>query len=166
MIKEKDLIKGTTIVVHDGAEITLDYFETIIGEDAAEKSIPVAFERDQVKLGSFIGGSLENCLIVYHPEHRQDYLFFVLRLKQMGSDAYIYINKAGNSKMLNKVVAAQARQEAREERRGMPIKERIGTAVIDGLIYGFSGIGASESLYETENLWYEAIAGIINSYTE
>lgn len=32
----------------------------------------------------------------------------------------------------------------------------------NGLVLGISSIGASESLYETENLWYQAVAEIID----
>ena len=162
MIKEKDLIKGKEYVVQDSDDISFAYLTEIITEDAAEENVPVAFDRDQVKLGGLIGGSTEDCLIIYHPEHRNDYMFYVIRIKYMGSKSYLYVNKAGDSKMLNKVVAAQCRQEAKEERRRLPLKERLGTAVMDGLIYGISGIGASESLYETENLWYQAVADIID----
>lgn len=80
MIKEKELREmRPQIRYKDGLEVTLQSVQEALLEAAGQVGLPVAFYTDQVKYGGMIGGSTEDCIVLYHPEHQKDYFKVCIR---------------------------------------------------------------------------------------
>ncbi len=162
MIKEKDLRERDRIRYRDGEGITLGSVQAGLAELADENGIKIAFSNEQVKSGSVFNSDVEDCLLVYHPEHRKDYICTVIRVKHQGRHAFLYVDNYGESKMSGKVYAAtDGRKAAKDERRGLPMSERIGAAVGAGIVNGVMSIGANKKKFEEEMTWYTIVDDIL-----
>lgn len=101
MIKEKDLREMRPQVRYkDGQSITLQTVQNAIRDCAQANGIPVAFKADQIKYGGLIGGSVVDCIVLYHPEHEKDYFNLAIQVKHQGNYAFISVNDFGTSKLL------------------------------------------------------------------
>lgn len=162
MIKEKELRNGEKIRFREGGGVDLPTLQTMLAALADKYSIPVAFYNEQIKYGGLIGGSTKECLVLYHPNHKNDYFSFVLQVTYQGRYAFLDIDEIGQSKMAGKVYAAgQGRKDAKAERRGLPMSERVGAAIGAGIANGIMSIGANKSKLEQEENWYLMIKDII-----
>ena len=84
MIKDKDLREfRPTVRYQGGQEITLKTVKEAIADCAAKFGIPVAFSSDQVKSGGLLNSSIEDCIVMYHPEHERDYFKFCIRVMRL-----------------------------------------------------------------------------------
>jgi len=80
-----------------GDTVTLEAIKNLIDKDARKHGVPVAFAFDEIKSGSAATPVIEDCLVVYHPEHRHDYISIVFRIRRVGDTAYIMKNEYGSS---------------------------------------------------------------------
>ena len=76
----------------DGASISLEAVQNALATEAEKHDVPVAFYADQVKSGSLFNKQIEDCIVMYHPEHRYDYFTFCIRVQHQGSMAYVAVN--------------------------------------------------------------------------
>lgn len=83
----------------DGEGITLNLLQNILANKAAEFGLPVAFKYDQVKSGGLFKSSVEDCLVLYHPEHEKDYYNFCIRASHQGIYAFVNVSIFGTSKL-------------------------------------------------------------------
>ena len=81
----------------DGEYVTLDAVKWAISEAAQNLDVPVAFYPDQVKSGNLFNKSVEDCLVMYNPEHKNDYYLICIRVQHQGNLAYVAINNFGSS---------------------------------------------------------------------
>ena len=65
---------------------------------ADENGIPVAFRKDVLTTGSLFNRQKEDVLVLYNPEHENDYLNFLIRITHQGKYAFLDIFKVGGSK--------------------------------------------------------------------
>lgn len=108
-VKEKELTMEWIPQVRfpDGNNVNLMTVREAIENEAAENGIPVAFREDQLKVGGLLSKELEDILIMYNPEHANDYLYFVIRVQHMGKYAFMHVYNMGGSKnYLNENMAA------------------------------------------------------------
>ncbi|MBQ7895867.1 MAG: hypothetical protein IJ364_04855 [Oscillospiraceae bacterium] len=162
MIKDKDLREKSRIRYCDGESITLAAIQSSLSKLAAENGIKIAFCNEQVKSGTVFNRDAEECLVVYHPEHRNDYICTVIRVKHQGIHAFLCVDETGESKMAVKVYAAtDGRKDARAERKGMTMSERVGHAIGSSISLGIAGIGANTKKFEEEQTWYVILEDII-----
>lgn len=165
MIKEKDIRESRVVRFQNGSGISLESIRSELQNLASREGIMVALDDEQLRFGSLFNSTTENCLLLYHPDHRKDYINSILRLTRQGNYAFLHIYEYGQSKMAVKMYAAtDARTEAREERRSMPLGERIGAALADGLVNGLMSIGANKQKYEQEQQWYAIVEDIIDEF--
>lgn len=74
MIKADELREFRPVVRYrDGNQITLQTVQEAIKDCAQGMGIPVAFYTDQVKSGGMFNKTIEDCIVLYHPEHQYDY---------------------------------------------------------------------------------------------
>lgn len=69
----------------------------MIKKTAIIHAVPVAFASDEVSSWSADGLVIEDCLIVYQPKHRYDYINIVFRIRREGDKAYILKSEYGIS---------------------------------------------------------------------
>ena len=156
MIKDKDLREFRPAVRYpNGNGITLQTVQEAIKQAAMNFGIPVSFYGDQVKSGGLIGSTTEDCLVLYHPEHQNDYYKFCIRVKRQGAYAFVYINDFGQSKQMNKDARAEF---GKEDRKGKSLSYKMGSLAVQGLM----NIGKSKSKLEEENNYYQCIFDIFD----
>ena len=107
MIKADELREFRPVVRYrDGNQITLQTVQEAIKDCAQGMGIPVAFYTDQVKSGGMFNKTIEDCIVLYHPEHQYDY-------KQM--------KKAGQA------------EAYRADRKGKSMSYKVGSMIGQGL---------------------------------
>lgn len=121
-------------------------------EKAYQDDIPVAFASDQVKSGGLFNSSVEDCIVMYHPEHERDYFKFCIRVRKQGIYAFVSINDFGQSKQMKKANTAEF---MKEDRAGKDMSYKIGSLIGQGL----RTIGSSKMKLEQENNYYQCILG-------
>ena len=101
MLRERELSNFRPQVrIQDGGAVTLGTVQEAVKACAEEHGIPMAFGTDQIKFGGMIGGHVEDCLILYHPEHPKDYFIFPVTISYQSNYAYVSIFCAGESRQM------------------------------------------------------------------
>ena len=156
MIKDKDLREfRPTVRYQNGNGVTLQTVQEAIKQAAMNFGIPVSFYADQVKSGGLLNSSTEDCLVLFHPEHQNDYFKFCIRVKRQGAYAFVYINDFGQSKQMNKDARADA---YREDRRGQSLSYKMGSMIGQAV----TTIGKSKAKLEEEQNYYQCIFDIFD----
>lgn len=151
MIKA-DILREFRPVVRfkDGNDITLQTVQEAIKDCAQGMGIPVAFYAEQVKSGGLFNSSVEDCIVMYHPEHQNDYFKFCIRVSHQGTYAFVSVNDFGQSKQMAKADRAEF---AREDRKGKPMSYKVGSLIGSGL----ANIGKSKQKLEEEQMYYQCV---------
>lgn len=156
MIKADELREFRPVVRYrDGSEITLQAVQNALEAAANSIGIPVAVYEDQVKSGGIFNKTIENCIVLYHPEHQYDYFKFCIRIATEGSYAFISCNDFGQSKQMNKADRVEA---YKEDRRGKSMSYKVGSIIGQGI----SSIGKSKQKLEEEQNYYNCISDILD----
>ena len=114
MIAEKELQELRALTrCKNGQGTTLQSVLAELQKRASGAGVAVQYTYDQVKSGLF-GGAGE-CLVLYNPEHRKDYVSIVVRLKEQGGQTYIAIDSYGTSKLLKAEETRKALNSAVKE---------------------------------------------------
>lgn len=82
----------------NGDGVNLVTVRNAIQEQADENGIPVAFREEQLKVGGLFSKEREDILIMYNPQHPNDYLHFAIRLYHQGKYAFMHVFNLGGSK--------------------------------------------------------------------
>lgn len=92
----------------NGDSVNLVTVREAIQEQADENGIPVAFSEADLKVGGLFSKEREDILIMYNPQHQNDYLRFAIRVMHQGKYAFMHVYNLGGSKNFGKVNAAAA----------------------------------------------------------
>lgn len=170
MIREKDLQELRTIQkIKNGRSITLQAIQDAMCQAAQQVDIPLTFHSDHVKAGALLNRS-EDCLVLYHPEHQNDYFSIVVRVKRQGDYAFVSIDTAGISKLMKaEVIRKQINATAKEgiNYRGYnPLENAAaGAAIVSAGIVGIrhlvKGRSDKEKL-EIEQQWYSIVCDLLD----
>ena len=98
---------------------------------------------------------IEDCIVMYHPEHRNDYFLFCIRVQQEGNLAFVAVNDFGASKQMDKFARAEY---AKQDRRGKDMSYKIGSMIGSGI----RNIGKSKQKLEAEQNYYDAVQYILD----
>lgn len=139
----------------NGANITLQTVHDAIINCAMNMNIPVAFAPDKVKSGGLFNSVVDDCLVMYHPTHKNDYYKFCIRVKRQGTYAYVYINSFGQSKQGAKAAIAE---QGKADRRGKSLSYQIGSAIGEGLLT----MGKNKAKLEEETMYYQCVFDIFD----
>ena len=85
-------------IVHPRKQVPqIDSIQAAISEKAEEFGIPVAFYPDDVGKDSFLNFNIadEPCLVMYHPDHKDDYFKFCIRISRSGAYTFVSVNDFG-----------------------------------------------------------------------
>lgn len=150
MIKGDELREFRPQVCYqNGDGITLSTVQKAIKDCAMQMNIPVAFKNDQVKSGGFFNSSIEDCIVMYHPEHEKDYFKFCIRVKRQGNYVFVMVNDFGQSKQIKK-----ANED--EILKDISTPYRVVSAVGKGLF------GKNSRKLEEENMYYHCVFDIFD----
>ena len=139
----------------DAEGMTLNDIQRRLEEAGTRHNVPMAFASDQVKSGSILNREIEDCLVLYHPQHPWDYYRVAIRIKWQGSIAFVYVNDYGESRQINKHARSEA---AKNDRRGKALSYKVGSAAASGLL----NLGKNKNKLEQEQMWYAAISDIFD----
>jgi len=169
MIKEKDLQElRPQVQCKNGKDITLQSVQRTLQNLMEEHGIVAAFYTEQVKCGGLLG-TTDNCLVLYHPEHQNDYFSIAIRVKQEKFSATLVVNCFGVSKLMNaEVVRKQFNIAAKEgiNYRGYnPLQNAAAGASL--IAVGVAGIHhlANKEKFEEEQRWYSVICSLFDEAT-
>lgn len=156
MIKADELREFRPQVRYQNGEgITLSTVQEAIKDCAMKMGIPVAFRGDQVKSGGLFNSSVEDCVVMYHPEHERDYFKFCIRVKRQGVYAFVMVNDFGQSKQMNKANTAEF---MKQDRKGQSMSYKVGSMIGQGL----RTLGKSSQKLEEENMYYQCVFDIFD----
>lgn len=156
MIKVDELREFRPQVRYQNGEgITLMTVQDAIEDCAMKMGIPVAFRGDQLKSGGLFNSTVEDCLVMYHPEHERDYFKFCIRVKRQGVYAFVSINDFGQSSQMNKAGRAEA---CKADRAGKTMSYKIGSLIGQGL----STVGKNKAKLEEEQMYYQCVFDIFD----
>ena len=102
MIKVTELKEARPTVRYQNGNITLPMLQEVLENCAEKMMIPVAFKMDEVVAGTKRKDGVEECLVMYHPEHEKDYVKFCIRVKKQGIYAFVSVHEYGQSKFLRR----------------------------------------------------------------
>lgn len=166
MLKEKELrnFRENTRCVNN---MRLADVKVAIESKARIRQLPVAFYNEQIKKGGMLNSSVVDCLVVYHPEHRNDYIKFAISIE----DSIISIKEFGESKNQKKlnnrhgasdVMRAGINQANKNAERGASIG---GVLTAGALLSGakmLKSIGGSKEKKHAEDEYYLMLLSIFN----
>lgn len=156
MIKADELREfRPTVRYQNGEGITLSTVQDAIKDCAMKMGLPVAFIGDQVKSGGLFNSSVEDCVVMYHPEHERDYFRFCIRVKHQGTYAFVSVNDFGKSSQMAK---AERAEFGSADRKGKSMSYKLGSLAAQGLM----NIGKSKQKLEEEQMYYQCIFDIFD----
>ncbi len=156
MIKADELREFRPQVRYQNGEaITLSTVQDAVKDCAMKMGIPVAFRSDQVKSGGLFNSSVEDCIVMYHPEHERDYFKFCIRVKRQGTYAFVTINDFGQSKQMNKAGYAES---YRQDRKGKDLSYKAFSMIGQGVMT----LGRSKAKLEEEEMYYQCVFDIFD----
>ncbi len=156
MISVEDLREFRPVVRYkDGSHITLNVVQTAIKQCADSMGLPVAFYVDQVKSGGLFNRTVEDCIVLYHPDHQNDYFKICIRVNHQGSYAFVSAMDFGTSKQMKKAGQAEAYKESR---KGQSLSFKVGSLIGQGI----TSIGMNKSKLEEEQNYYACIIDIFD----
>ena len=157
MIKEKELREMRPRVRYqNGASIMLKTIQNALQDYFDEAAIPVAFYADQIKYGGFIGGSTEDCIVLYHPQHENDYYKVAITVNHQGKYAFVSVNDFGSSRQLGNQGSVEYLKETLKFGNGVTTSEKVGALIGAGarrLIMG----GVNKQKLQEEQDWYQFV---------
>ncbi|MDG3061962.1 hypothetical protein KTT66_02755 [Lacticaseibacillus casei] len=103
MIKENQLRQQLVrFKFHDSkGGLSLSSVQNALAANASAAQLPVAFATDELKTGGLFGSS-ESCLLMYHPEHPNDYFYYVFKMEKQAAFAFVTAYQAGQSAIFDK----------------------------------------------------------------
>ncbi len=144
MLKEKDLSSNGSFNVMQGDSVSLDLIENDLRACANNYQIPVEFARDQIKSGGLLSGGSNECIVMYHPEHKRDYYNFVITIRRQGTVATVALYTGGQSKNF----------------KNAALWENTRGGLVQSGIKALANIGAKEEQAREQD-WYSYIKNII-----
>ena len=156
MIKADTLIEFRPAVRYrDGANIDLNLVQNAITNCAKESGIPVGFYNEKVGSGSLFSPTLEDCIVLWHPEHKGDYFRFCIRVSHQGSYAFVTVHAFGQSSQMAKVERSRL---AKQDRKGKSLSYKLGSKLGESI----ANIGKSTQKLEEEQMYYACISDIFD----
>lgn len=156
MIKSDELREFRPVVRYQNGEgITLSTVQDAVQDCADKMGVPVAFRGDQVKSGGLFNSSVEDCIVLYHPQHQVDYFRFCIRVKHQGSYAFVSVNDFGSSTQMGKAAGVEA---YKADRKGKSMSYKVGSLIGQGIM----SIGKNQEKLEEEQMYYQCISDIFD----
>ena len=94
-------------------EIPLANLKYALEQACSQDNLPALITFDTVKDGGFFAPEL-NCVVLCHPNHQKDYLYFVLYQHEQDGAWYVSIAPGGHSKNTRAIVRANVLQQQQQ----------------------------------------------------
>jgi len=101
--------------------VTLDVVRKVLMDRANQYGLPIEGYNDQIKSGGLLNRSLQDCLVVHHRSHMNDYFKYCFVVRTSGIYTYVEISYFGISVNTGK----EARREENKGTLGGMLKNAI-----------------------------------------
>lgn len=160
MIKSKELTQYQPILRYaDGSGMNLATIQNALMAQAANYQIPVQFYSDQIKEGGLLSSASTDCIVMFHPQHQNDYIKYVISIKRQGTMAFVAVDNYGHSKNNAKSSALSDLKTSIFSKDTNESAAALGRAFANGL----KSLGGKKSKKEEEQMWYSAMSEIIGN---
>jgi len=88
-----------------GDTVSFEAIRDLVGKTARDFGVPISLFLDEIRTEDNGAIVIEDCLVVYHPEHRYDYFSIVFRIRRENESAFIQKNLYGKSLRLDRCEA-------------------------------------------------------------
>lgn len=136
--------------------VTLDQIQEALGAAAQEANLPLGFSADTVTSGGLFNKVTEPCLVLFHPDHQNDYFRIAIRAAQEAGHTFVMSNIFATSKQIKKELGAAA---SKEDRRGKSMSYKAGSLLVSGVM----NMGRSKQKLEAEQRYYALLEELIRS---
>lgn len=154
MIKEKEL-NNDLETVRAGRTCDLLEARATILELAQANEIAVELDIDTVKTKGLFNSREIPCLIISHPDHKNDYYKIVVLV----GDGEIMVASTGVSKQMKKFNIAEANKQLR---KGQSMSFKVGNMITSSLF----SLGKNKDKLAEESAYYDMIFGMIGACFE
>ena len=162
LLREKDLTPDRTDVfvkVAEGETLTLSDLQEDIRSSAEEFGIAISFGKGQLQAGGAFNKTVQDCLIIFHPEHPYDYFRKATTVRNQGNMYYVSVYYYGRSKQIGNAQAAVAAKDN--------LKEGLwggggGWAIAGAARAGLKSIGGNKLKLQAEYDYYHALARVFD----
>ena len=140
----------------------MEIIQRRIRECADKYNLSVTFSSEQVKSGGLFNSSVENCIVMYHPEHEKDYFKFCIRVNYQSDISILSVDTFGQSKQMDKAyrcdIAKQGVKDYFRAKDDYATGQAIGKAIGGAL----GAIGKSKKKLEEDEGYYSSISAILD----
>ena len=154
MIKEKDL-NNDLETFKVGQVYSLVEARSILLELAQANEVAIEIATDTVKTKGFFNSQEIPCLVISHPDHKNDYYKIVVLV----GNGEIMVASTGVSKQMKKFNIAEANKQLR---KGKSMSFKVGNMVTSSLL----SLGKNKDKMAEENAYYDTIFGMIGACFE
>lgn len=162
MIKDKDLRQYQKPIRYtNGSDITLESARSAFMNRAMNYQIPLEISMDQVKSGGMFNSEIQDCLVLFNPQHKKEYIQYVVTIRRQGTMAFVSVDNYGTSKNATKL--SFGNNAGADFKTAIFSKNENESAIALGRAIGgaLRSIGGSKSKVQEEQMWYGAMAQII-----
>lgn len=164
MIKSKELTQYQPILRYaDGSGMNLATIQNALMGQAANYQIPVQFYSDQIKEGGLLSSASTDCIVMFHPQHQNDYIKYVISVKRQGTMAFVAVDNYGISKNNAKLSAGSSALSDLKTSIFSKDPNESAAALGRAFANGLKGLGGKKSRKEEEQMWYSAMSEIIGN---
>lgn len=160
MIKQKELQEFRPRVRYkNGDDVTLEALQELLENYFNESAIPVSFYSDEIQLGGLFSLDFAPCLVLCHPDHKDDYFKFSIQVKRQGNLAYVSVNSFGSSRMMGNQDASDYLKDTLRFGSGAATSEKVGALLGAGaraILKG--GMKVNKQKLEDEQDWYSFVS--------
>lgn len=162
MIKEKDLNEWKDArKCAEGEGISYTTVREYLEYAAGENGIALAFRMDEIKYSGW-GGGTDKCMVLYHPEHEDDYLNYCVRIKHEGKYAFVSYFTFGMSEQL---ANAAHKEYTKDTLKNAPMANKVG-ALIGAGVWKLRHGGVNNQKLEEEKQWYTILSDVVDDMWE
>ncbi len=160
MIKYDKLVEAseliTNIRVSNAENVTIDGIRNALVNESQSSGLLVSTEIDQVKSGGMFNKSVEDCLVLSHPQHQKDYFKIVVLYNKQGNVGYVRFYTLGESVQFKKNYIAET---CKADREGQSLMYKLGSKIGEG----FSTLGRDKLKFQSEMDYYLSLRDAINN---
>lgn len=150
IVKESELQEARDPIHYgDASDVTLQRLKDDLTDCAHKMGLPIFLELGQVKGGSIWKPEMEDCLILYNPEHEKDYYKFCIRLVHIGVSGKVWFYSFGSSKQMNKLNLFQQARDGAVKNGGGEIMANVMASLFTP--------GLSKKKLENEGMYYDLV---------
>lgn len=139
--------------------MTLEAVQQVLASYASRAGISLSFRREQIKSGGLFNSRMEDCVIVYHPDHMKDYFSFCIKITRQDDFIIVFVKEMGQSKQMDKAYRSELTKQGVKcyIHAGVEDYETMGKSRGTAIGGALGSIGKSKKKLEEEKAYYQIV---------